>query len=92
MVDDLETFNRFPWGSVVYPTTLKQLQTRDLRAKYANYKEQLEAKGKKATYTLYGFPFAFMVSIFFCFKLGFNGVINVFNLCVVILYRSRASR
>ena len=39
MVDDLETFNRFPWGSVVYPTTLEQLQTRDLRAKYANYKE-----------------------------------------------------
>ncbi|KAL5548822.1 hypothetical protein UlMin_004053 [Ulmus minor] len=67
MVDDLETFNRFPWGSVVYPATLEQLQTRDLRAKYANYKEQLEAKGKKATYTLYGFPFAFMVSIFFLF-------------------------
>ncbi|KAL5567618.1 hypothetical protein UlMin_024193 [Ulmus minor] len=65
MVDNLKTFNRFPWGSVVYPATLKQLQTRDLRAKYANYKEQLEAKGKKATYTLYGFPFAFMVSILF---------------------------
>ncbi|KAL5575953.1 hypothetical protein UlMin_017652 [Ulmus minor] len=65
MVDDLETFKRFPWGSVVYPATLEQLQTRDLRAKYANYKEQLEAKGKKATYTLYGFPFAFMVSILF---------------------------
>ena len=39
MVDDLETFNRFPWGSVMYPTTLEQLQARDLRAKYANYKE-----------------------------------------------------
>ena len=64
MVDDLETFNRFPWGSIVHPATLKQLQTRDLRAKYANYKEQFEAKGKKATYTLYGFPFDFMVSIF----------------------------
>ena len=64
MVDDLETFNRFPWGSVVYPATLEQLQTRDLRAKYTNYKEQLKAKRKKATYTLYGFPFAFMVSIF----------------------------
>ncbi|KAL5541745.1 hypothetical protein UlMin_009455 [Ulmus minor] len=65
MVDDLETFNRFPWGSVVYPATLEQLQTRDLRAKYANYKEQLKVKGKKATYTLYGFPFTFMVSKFF---------------------------
>ena len=65
MVEDLETFNRFPWRSVVYPDTLEQLQTWDLRPKYANYKEQLEAKGKKATYTLYRFPFAFMVSIFF---------------------------
>ena len=65
MVDDLEIFNRFPWGSVVYPTILKQLQTWDLRAKYANYKDQLKAKGKKATYTLYEFPFAFMVSIYF---------------------------
>ena len=90
MVDDLETFNRFPWGSVVYLATLEQLQTQDLRAKYANYKEQLEAKGKKATYTLYRFPFTFMVCIFF--KLGFNSVINVVNLCVVILYRSGASR
>ena len=67
MVDDLETFNRFPWGSVVYPATLEQLQTQDLRSKYANYKEQVEAKGKKATYTLYGFPFTFMVSIFCLF-------------------------
>ena len=23
MVDNLETFNRFPWGSIVYPTTLE---------------------------------------------------------------------
>ena len=63
MVDNLETFNRFPWGSIVYSATLEQLQPRDLRAKYTNYKEQLEVKGKKATYTLYGFPFAFIVSI-----------------------------
>ena len=49
----------------MYPVTLEQLQIGDLRAKYANYKEQFKAKGKKATYTLYGFPFVFMVSIFF---------------------------
>ena len=61
----LGDLQRIPLGPVLYPATLEQLQTRDLRAKYANYKEQLEAKGKKATYTLYGFPFAFMVSIFF---------------------------
>ena len=61
----MDTFNRFPWGSIVYPITLEHLQSWDLRAKYANYKEQLEPKGKKAIYTLYGFPFAFMVSIFF---------------------------
>ncbi len=47
----------------MYLENLEQLQSRDLRVKYANYKEQLEAKEKKATYTLYGFPFAFMVSI-----------------------------
>ena len=39
MVDDLETFNRFPWGSIVYIATLEQLQSQDLRAKYANYEE-----------------------------------------------------
>ena len=72
MVEDLETFNRFPWGSVVYPATLEQLQTRDLRAKYANYKEQLEAKGKKATYTLYRFPFAYVVSIAVIFLFIWN--------------------
>ncbi|KAL5545138.1 hypothetical protein UlMin_008922 [Ulmus minor] len=32
MVDDLDTFNKFPWGSIVYPATLEQLQSRDLRA------------------------------------------------------------
>ena len=56
--------------------------------KYANYKEQLEANEKKATYTLYGFPFAFMVSILvYHFYFEFNGVITVVNLCFVILYR-----
>ena len=39
MVDNLEIFNTYPWGSIVYPATLEQLQSKDLGAKYTNYKE-----------------------------------------------------
>ena len=88
MVDDWHIFNTYPWGSVVYLATLEQLQSKDLRPKYANYKEQIEAKGKKATYTLYGFPFSFMVSILVSyFYFEFTIIINVVNLGFVIPYK-----
>ena len=88
MVDNLHTFNSFPWGSIVYLFTLDQLQSKDLRVKYANYKKQFELKGKKATYTLYRFPFAFRVVILvYHFYFEFNDVINVINLCFAILYK-----
>ncbi len=63
MVDDLPTFNNYPWGTVSFALTMEQLEQKDLRARYDHYKQDLAPKGTKATYTLYGFPFAFLVSI-----------------------------
>ena len=37
MVDDLETFNSYPWGTVSYGITIEQLQCKDFRAKYNHF-------------------------------------------------------
>ena len=88
MVDDWHTFSTYPWGLILYSATLEQLQSKDLREQYTNYKEQLEAKRKKATYTLYGFPFAFMASILVPhFYFEYTVVIFVVNMGFVILYK-----
>ena len=64
MVDDLETFNSYPWGTVSYGITIEQLQCKNFRAKYNHFLEHQRRTGKdkKETYTLYGFLFSFMVS------------------------------
>ncbi|KAL5542479.1 hypothetical protein UlMin_010189 [Ulmus minor] len=63
MVDDLPTFNKYPWGTMSFSLTMEQLEQKDWKAKYNYYKQDLQPKGNKATYTLYGFPFAFLVGI-----------------------------
>ena len=64
MVDDLETFNSYPWGTVSSGITIEQLWSKDFRAKYDHFLEHQcqTGKEKQETYTLYGFPFGFMVS------------------------------
>ncbi|KAL5547938.1 hypothetical protein UlMin_003169 [Ulmus minor] len=65
MVDDLDMFNSYPWGTVVYDTTVDSLGGKDMAEKYRErlrkppHKQQSDVK---ETYTLYGFPFAFQVS------------------------------
>ena len=66
MVDDLPTFNKYPWGTMSFALRMEQLEQKDWRARYNHYEQDLELKGNKATYTLYGFPFAFLVSICCC--------------------------
>ena len=39
MVDDLETFNSYPWGTVSYGITIEQLRSNDFRAKYNHFLE-----------------------------------------------------
>ena len=69
MVDDLDTFNAYPWELEVFETTIHSLWSKNL---LVNYKERLQKPPKrqdhhvKETYTLYGFPFAFQVSVL-CF-------------------------
>ncbi len=67
MVDDLDMFNSYPWGTEVYDTTLDSLRGKDLVEKYRERLRKPPHKqlpDVKETYTLYGFPFAFQVS--FC--------------------------
>ncbi|KAL5573722.1 hypothetical protein UlMin_023319 [Ulmus minor] len=65
MVDDLDMFNSYPWGTVVYDTTVDSLRGKDMAEKY---RERLrkpphkQLSDVKETYTLYSFPFAFQVS------------------------------
>ncbi|KAL5561683.1 hypothetical protein UlMin_031430 [Ulmus minor] len=62
MVDDLDMFNSYPWGTVVYDTTVDSLGGKDMAKKYRERLRKPPHKqlpDVKETYTLYGFPFAF---------------------------------
>ena len=63
MVDDLPMFNTYHLGTMCFALTMEQLEHKDWRARFNQYKQDLELKGNKATYTLYGFLFAFLVGI-----------------------------
>ncbi|KAJ4716640.1 Phospholipase-like protein [Melia azedarach] len=63
MVDDLEQFNRFPWGSVVWTYTFRSL-SKVMARQLSTYKVKQAQKRKKGLkhvnrYNLCGFPFAF---------------------------------
>ncbi|KAL5580193.1 hypothetical protein UlMin_012635 [Ulmus minor] len=65
MVDDLDMFNSYPWGTVVYDTTVDSLRGKDMAEKYLECLRKPPHKqlpDVKETYTLYGFPFTFQVS------------------------------
>ena len=80
-----------PWGTVVYSSTIEQLQNDDLKAKFNRYNQHLEDAVKKETNTLYGFLFSFMV-IIVVYSLYFvvTIVIIVVNFCLVLLYKHGA--
>ena len=63
MVNDLPSFNKYHWRSVSFALTMEQLKQKDRRARYNRYKQDLQPKGNKATYTLCGFSFPFLVGI-----------------------------
>ncbi|KAL5539769.1 hypothetical protein UlMin_045147 [Ulmus minor] len=66
-VDDLDMFNSYPWGTVVYDTTVDSLGGKDLAEKYRERLRKPPHKqlpDVKETYTLYGFPFAFQIWAF----------------------------
>ncbi|KAJ4706590.1 Phospholipase-like protein [Melia azedarach] len=63
MVDDLEQFNRFSWGSVVWTYTFRSL-SKVMARQLSTYKVKQAQKRKKGLkhvnrYNLCGFPFAF---------------------------------
>ena len=65
VVDDLDMFNSYPWGTVVYDTTVDSLGGKDMAEKYRERLRKPPHKqlpDVKETYTLYGFPFACQVS------------------------------
>ncbi|KAL5546516.1 hypothetical protein UlMin_006203 [Ulmus minor] len=67
MVDDLDMFNSYPWGTVVYDTTVDSLGGKDMAEKYRERLRKPPHKqlpDVKETYTLYGFPFAFQIWAF----------------------------
>ena len=57
MVDDLQYFNNYPWGSLSYSTTLKSLKST------FEHRESMAVK-KSRSYSVCGFPLAFMVSLY----------------------------
>ena len=61
LVDDLEMFNKFPWGTHSYEYTLKQLR-KSLKEKAMAVHEKEQ---KMSTFTYSGFPLPLAVSEFF---------------------------
>ena len=62
MIDDLDMFNSYHWGTVVYNTTIDSLRGNDMVEKYREHLRKPPHKQLpdiKETYTLNGFPFAF---------------------------------
>ena len=62
MVDDLDMFRSYPWGTNVFDTNLDSLLGKDLTEKYRECLRKPPHKqlpNVKETHTLYGFPFAF---------------------------------
>ncbi|KAK2640916.1 hypothetical protein Ddye_022679 [Dipteronia dyeriana] len=74
LLEDLDTFNKYPWGRKCYETTLNSLQ-RDLRKMAKDYhitsKKTVSGKKRKRQankendgirqYALHGFPYAFQI-------------------------------
>ncbi|KAK3219770.1 hypothetical protein Dsin_013740 [Dipteronia sinensis] len=62
LVDDLDAFTNFPWGTFIYGRTFDSLST-CLVGRDDKYKERLEspAKRKAEKYNIYGFVTAFQV-------------------------------
>ncbi|XP_060668128.1 uncharacterized protein LOC132799693 [Ziziphus jujuba] len=54
MVDDLEYFNNYPWGTLSYTTTIRSLKSG------FEHRESM-ALNKLKSYSVYGFPLAFMI-------------------------------
>ncbi|KAL5575871.1 hypothetical protein UlMin_017570 [Ulmus minor] len=66
LVDELDIFNEYPWGKVAFDMTFDSLWVKNLAQKYRDRLRKSPHKqlpNVKETYTLYGFPFAFQVSI-----------------------------
>ncbi|KAL6315483.1 hypothetical protein AAG906_000777 [Vitis piasezkii] len=60
LVDNLEAFNKYPWGGICYERTLFGLQ-RALENRVSKYQDKKKTKGEAAVeaYSLVGFPYAF---------------------------------
>ena len=66
LVDELDIFNEYPWGKVAFDMTFDSLWVKNLAQKYRDRLRKSPHKqlpDVKETYTLYGCPFAFQVSI-----------------------------
>ena len=66
LVDELDIFNEYPWGKVAFDMVFDSLWVKNLAQKYRDHLRKFPHKqlpDMKETYTLYGFPFAFQVSI-----------------------------
>ena len=60
MVDDLDMFNSYPWGTVVYDTTVDSLRGKDMAEKYRKRLRKpppQTATGRQGDVHLIRFPF-----------------------------------
>ena len=66
LVDDLYAFEEFPWGSFIFARTIHSLSN-CCKGRADRFKERQEKnpKHKEERYNIYGFIFAFQVSLFF---------------------------
>lgn len=60
MVDDLDYFNSYPWGTTSYKATMRSMHS-------AFHHRGSRPANKSKTYSLCGFPLAFLVSYLFTF-------------------------
>ena len=66
LVDEQDIFNEYPWGKVSFDMTFDSLWVKNLAQKYRDRLRKSPHKqlhDVKETCILYGFPFAFQVSI-----------------------------
>ncbi|KAL5814586.1 hypothetical protein ACOSQ4_025227 [Xanthoceras sorbifolium] len=65
LVDDLDAFNEFPWGSFIFARTIHSLSNccKD-RANRFKERQEKNPKHKEERYNIYGFIFAFQVWAF----------------------------
>ena len=86
MVDNLELFNAYPWGKIVFDMTIKSLSTVMIdRVKKFQKKKENNLNHIFESYALIGFPYAFQVFFFYYSFIFMCNICSVFSNFTLIM-------